>query len=252
MQKQAQVRTESRIMSKCKLRDLHPNTLRGCTVLVRTDYNVPCTMEDGRPIISNDARIRSSLETLQFLVDSGAKVVVCSHLGRPKGPDNAFSLRPVAKHLQEISGFRVSFVDDCIGESVEKAKRDLTEGSILLLENLRFRSGELENDKRFAAQLCSGIDIYVNDAFAASHRGECVSCILLGNFLLTANDHRRTRFTVRRRRVRPKEILRRGAGEGAALPEGRNGLPSQTSRSRDRRPESIHQGAPAQKSPGQG
>ena len=130
------------------------------TVLIRTDFNVP--IEDGK--IQDDSRIKAAAETIKCILKKEPKrIVIASHLGRPKGKyDEEFSLSPVAKRLTQILKRKVVFIDDCLGE--------ITEGNIVMLENLRFYSGEKENDKGFAKQLAEKADVYVNDAFGTFHR----------------------------------------------------------------------------------
>jgi len=140
----------------------------GKKVAVRVDFNVPLN-EAGE--ITNDKRIVAALPTINYLCQQGAKVVLMSHLGRPKGKRSAeFSLAPVAKDLKQKLDFPVLFVDDCIGESAEKAIADLENSQVLLLENLRFYSEETDNDEAFAKKLASQVDAYVNDAFGTAHR----------------------------------------------------------------------------------
>jgi phosphoglycerate kinase len=139
----------------------------GKRVLCRVDFNVP--LKDG--VITDDRRIRAAIPTIQYLVDHGAKVILCSHLGRPKGQVvEELRLNPVAARLAELMGRPVTKVDDCIGEDVKKAVAAMKDGDILLLENLRFHSEEEKNDPDFAAQLASLAELYVNDAFGAAHR----------------------------------------------------------------------------------
>ncbi len=141
--------------------------LSGKKVLIRVDFNVP--IKEG--IVADDTRLRATLPTIKYVKDAGAKVVLCSHLGRPKGEKKSeFSLAPVAKHLSELLGEEVKFVPDCIGEEVEKAVESLLPGQVLLLENLRFYKGETKNDPDFSKALARLADIYINDAFAVSHR----------------------------------------------------------------------------------
>lgn len=140
--------------------------VRGKRVLVRADLNVP--LEDGA--VGDDTRIRESLSTIRYLVEKGAKVIVCSHLGRPKGPDASLSLAPVASRLAELLGLPVAFASDCVGEPARDAGAALVPGKVLLLENLRFHQEEEKNDPAFAAQLASLADLFVNDAFGAAHR----------------------------------------------------------------------------------
>jgi phosphoglycerate kinase len=136
-------------------------------VLVRVDFNVP--LENGA--VADDARIRATLPTIEYLVYHGARVILCSHLGRPKGkPDQKFRLDPVATHLSELLQRKVTKLDDCVGSEVESAAENLEPGNILLLENTRFHPGEKDNDPEFASRLAKLADVYVNDAFGAAHR----------------------------------------------------------------------------------
>ena len=155
-------------MAKLTIRDL---PLRGKRVLVRVDYNVPLQEKDGKQTITNDTRIKETLPTIKYLVEQGARILLCAHLGRPKGKvDPAQSLRPVVDALAKLLGAPVKFVEDCVGEKAEKAAADLKDGEIALLENLRFYSEEEKNDDAFAAKLAKLADVYVNDAFGAAHR----------------------------------------------------------------------------------
>jgi phosphoglycerate kinase len=139
----------------------------GKRVLVRVDFNVPM---DGRAI-TDDRRIRESLPTIRHLIEGGARVVLCSHLGRPKGRvDPAFSLAPVAARLGELLGMQVALLPDCVGVEVEARVSAMRPGDVVLLENLRFHAEEEANDPAFAAQLAALADLYVNDAFGAAHR----------------------------------------------------------------------------------
>lgn len=149
------------------LDELIAEGVRGSRVFVRADLNVP--MAEGA--ISDDTRIRASLPTLRRLLDAGARVVVASHLGRPKGERKPeFSLRPVAPRLAELLGTGVSFCDACIGPAALAAVDELGEGQLLVLENLRFHAGETANDRDFARALADLADVYVNDAFGTAHR----------------------------------------------------------------------------------
>ena len=139
---------------------------RGARVLVRSDLNVP--LEDGR--ISDDARIRASVPTIRHLLDAGAGVAVCSHLGRPKGVDPGLSLAPCATRLGELLGQPVELLGDCVGPDVEARVRELSPGEGVMLENVRFHSEEEANDPAFAAALAAGFTRYVDDAFGAAHR----------------------------------------------------------------------------------
>ena len=145
--------------------------LQSKTVLIRCDLNVPIT--DGK--ISDDGRIRASLPTIQYLISKGAKVVICSHLGRPEGSRvEKFSLEPVAKRLAELLEQKVTFAEDCIGEVAESAVSQLDAGEVLLLENLRFHEAETSKDEdvrhEFAKNLASLADLYVGDGFGVLHR----------------------------------------------------------------------------------
>jgi len=140
---------------------------RGKTVLVRVDYNVP--VENGR--VSDDTRIRASLPTLRHLIGQGAKLVLVSHLGRPKAkPEARYSLRPVAVRLQELLGKPVVFCEATIGPQAQAAASDLQPGGVLLLENVRFHPGEEKNDAAFAKELATLAQAYVSDAFGTVHR----------------------------------------------------------------------------------
>ncbi len=149
---------------KKSIRDIDPTHMK---VLVRADFNVP--LDQGK--VSDDTRIRMTLPTIQHLLDHKARVVCCSHLGRPKGKvDEALRLNPVADRLSELLKTPVKKVDDCVGPEVEQAVEALKPGEVLLLENLRFHPEEKANDQAFAQKLADLAELYVNDAFAAAHR----------------------------------------------------------------------------------
>ena len=151
-------------MPKQSVRDVD---VQGLRVLVRVDFNVP--MEDGR--ISDDNRIRAALPTIHYLRERDARVVLCSHLGRPNGVvDESARLAPIAEGLEDVLGEPVSYVTECIGIEAEAAVAAMEPGEVLLLENLRFHPGEEKNDPEFAAQLARLADLYVNDAFGTAHR----------------------------------------------------------------------------------
>ena len=155
-------------MAKLTVRDL---SLRGKRVFVRVDYNVPMEEKGGQMVVNDTTRIKETLPTLDFLVAQGARIILAAHLGRPKGKrEPSLSLRPVAAKLADMICRPVAFIDDCIGENVEKTVAALQPGDILLLENLRFYPEEEANDPAFAAKLARLADVYVDDAFGASHR----------------------------------------------------------------------------------
>ncbi len=141
--------------------------VRGLRVLVRVDFNVP--MEDGR--ISDDNRIRAALPTINYLRERDARVILCSHLGRPNGKvDEGSRLEPIAEGLEAVLDAPVNYVTECVGIEVEAAVAAMEPGEVLLLENLRFHPGEEKNDPEFAQQLARLADLYVNDAFGTAHR----------------------------------------------------------------------------------
>ncbi|MEO0265606.1 MAG: phosphoglycerate kinase [candidate division WOR-3 bacterium] len=154
-------------MSKLTILDIPDNEFKGKKVFLRVDFNVP--LKDGKVV--DDTRIRKTLPTITYLSDRDARVILASHLGRPKGTkDPKYSLKPVAETLSKLLKKEIKFVDDCIGEKVEKEVNDLRDGEILLLENLRFYEQEERNDSEFSKALARLCDIYVNDAFATAHR----------------------------------------------------------------------------------
>ena len=139
----------------------------GKKVLVRVDFNVP--IKEGK--VGDDSRIQAALPTIKYLLDHDAAVILCSHLGRPKGEfDPAFSLQPVAEYLATLLDAPVKFAEDCIGEKAEAAAKELQTGQVLVLENTRFHAGEKKNDPGMAKQLASLANVYVNDAFGSAHR----------------------------------------------------------------------------------
>ena len=152
------------VLNKKSVKDID---VKGKKVLVRCDFNVK--MENG--VITSDKRIVASLPTINYLLDNGAKLILCSHLGRPKGEFNPeYSLAPVAVRLSELLGRPVKMAKDVVGESAQSLAADLKEGEVLLLENVRFHAEETKNDPEFAKKLASLAEIYVNDAFGSAHR----------------------------------------------------------------------------------
>ena len=146
--------------------------VKGKKVLVRCDFNVP--LENGE--ITNDKRIVAALPTIKYLIEHGAKVILCSHLGRPKGEYKPeFSLKPVAKRLSEYLGKEVKLAEDpeVVGENAKKMAAELADGDVMLLENVRFRKEETKNEENFSKELASLADLYVNDAFGTAHRAHC-------------------------------------------------------------------------------
>ncbi|HEU4613162.1 MAG TPA: phosphoglycerate kinase, partial [Kofleriaceae bacterium] len=143
--------------------------VEGKRVFVRVDYNVP--LEKGTRKVTDDARIRATLPTLQHLMKRGARIVLGSHLGRPDGQVKPeYSLEPVAARLSELLGTDVALADEPVGDGARKVVSDLRDGQIAMLENLRWNPGEEANDETFARTLASYCDVYVNDAFGTAHR----------------------------------------------------------------------------------
>ncbi len=155
-----------KMFNKMTLRDIPPAELEGKKVFVRVDFNVP--IENG--VIQNDKRIRAALPTINYLIDHKAKVILCSHLDRPKGWDPKLTLKPVADRLSRLLEKEVKFISDCVGEEVEWEVNNLKCGEVALLENVRFYKEETKNDPEFAKKLARLADIYVNDAFGTAHR----------------------------------------------------------------------------------
>ncbi len=154
----------SSVLNKKTIEDLD---VKGKRVLVRCDFNVK--MENG--VITSDKRIVASLPTIQYLIKHGAKVILCSHLGRPKGEYNPeFSMKPVAERLSELLGQPVKLAKDVVGESAQSLAASLKDGEVMLLENVRFEPGETKNDPELSKKFAALADLYVNDAFGSAHR----------------------------------------------------------------------------------
>ncbi len=153
------------VFNKLTIEDID---IKGKRVFIRADFNVPL---DENMQITDDRRIRATLPTINYAIDEGAKVILSSHLGRPKGKvDPRYSLAPISKRLQRLLNKEVIFASDCIGPQVENIVSKMKNGDVLLLENLRFHPGEEKNDEEFARSLAKLADVYVNDAFGAAHR----------------------------------------------------------------------------------
>jgi phosphoglycerate kinase len=153
------------ILNKLTVEDMD---FRGKRVFIRVDFNVPV---DDNLMITDDRRIRSALPTINYCIDMGGKVILASHMGRPRGkPDPKYSLAMVAKRLQRLLNKEVQFVGDCIGDEAGKAVAKMRNGDVVVLENLRFHEGEEENDEEFSKALSGLADYYLNDAFGAAHR----------------------------------------------------------------------------------
>ncbi len=157
--------------------------VKGKRVLVRCDFNVP--LKDG--VITDENRLEGALPTIKYLMEKGAKVILCSHLGKAKGPDPSKTLAPVAKRLGEMLGKEVVFAADdvVVGDNAKKAVKDMKEGDVVLLENTRFRPEEGKNEDSFSKDLASLADVYVNDAFGTAHRAHC-STVGVTKFVDTA------------------------------------------------------------------
>src|SRR6476660_1907640 len=155
-------------MAKLTVKDLN---VHGKRVFLRVDYNVPLEEKDGQMVITDETRIVETIPTLKLLIEQGGKLILAAHLGRPKGKrEPTMSLRPAAARLADLIGRPVAFVDDCLGEKVEKTVGVMQPGDVLLLENVRYYNEEEANDPSFAQKLAKVAELYVNDAFGAAHR----------------------------------------------------------------------------------
>jgi phosphoglycerate kinase len=155
-------------MAKKSIRDIE---VTGKRCLVRVDFNVPLDEKDGHMVITDDTRIKETLPTIKYLIEHGAKVILCSHLGRPKGQrSEKESLRPISDHLHTLIGHAIAFSHDTIGEVPVKIIAHMKNGDVALLENVRFEAGEEKNDPVLAKAMADLADIYVNDAFGSAHR----------------------------------------------------------------------------------
>ncbi|NWF52376.1 MAG: phosphoglycerate kinase [Nitrospirae bacterium] len=153
------------VFNKLTIEDFN---LKGKRVFIRADFNVPL---DDNLMVTDDRRIRSTLPTINYAIDEGGKIILCSHLGRPRGNrEPRLSLAPVAKRLQRLLNKEVIFAPDCVGHQVETLVSKMKEGDVILLENLRFNPGEEENNLEFSRALASLADFYINDAFGTAHR----------------------------------------------------------------------------------
>jgi phosphoglycerate kinase len=168
------------IFNKLTIEDID---LKGKRVFIRADFNVPL---DDNLMVTDDRRIRSTLPTINYAIDEGARVIISSHLGRPQGKrDPRYSLAPLAKRLQRLLSKEVLFASDCVGSQVESLVAKMKDGDVLLLENLRYHPGEEKNDEEFARALASLADVYINDAFGTAHRAHA-SIVGVPKFLRSA------------------------------------------------------------------
>jgi len=165
------------VYNKMTIEDIE---VKGKRVLVRCDFNVP--LIDGK--ITDENRLVGSLPTIKYLIENGAKIILCSHLGKPKGPDPSMSLKPVAARLSELLNKEVVFAadDEVVGDNARKAVENMKDGDVVLLENTRFRKEETKNEEAFSRELASLAEVFVNDAFGSAHRAHC-STVGVAKFL---------------------------------------------------------------------
>ena len=159
--------------------DVLTYNFEGKKVLIRVDFNVP--LDENRKV-TDSTRVFAALPTIKKVLESGGKVILMSHLGRPKGKDEKYSLQYVVPELEKALDMKVQFAPDCIGKEVVEMKNNLKNGEVLLLENLRFYKEETKGDEQFAKQLAEGVDVYINDAFATAHRAHASTSIIASNF----------------------------------------------------------------------
>src|SRR5438046_6868208 len=180
-------------MTKLSLRDLD---VRGKRVLVRVDFNVPTEVRGQKTCITDDTRIRESLPTINYPREHGANTILMAHFGRPKGkPVEKYSLRPVADHLHTLIDHPVAFSTETVGAVPEAIIRDMKEGDVTLLENVRFQEAEEKNDPAFAESLAKLGDVYVNDAFGAAHRAHASTAGITKSVKQSAMGLRRAQET---------------------------------------------------------
>lgn len=161
------------------MQDITAYKFKNKKALIRVDFNVPL---NDKFEVTDDTRIKAHMPTIKEVVKGGGSAILMSHLGRPKGAEEKFSLKHVIPALEKVTGKKVHFASDCIGEKAIKAKKELAPGEILLLENLRFHSEEKKGDAEFAKELAEGADVYVNDAFATAHRAHASTSIIAALF----------------------------------------------------------------------
>ena len=163
------------------MRTIKDYNFNGKRAVIRVDFNVP--LDKQTFAVTDDNRLRAALPTINKILQDGGSVVLMSHLGRPKGgPEDKYSLRHIVAHLSSLLGREVQFINECIGEDVERAAKALQPGQVLLLENLRFHAEEEKGDAAFARQLAALGDVYVNDAFGTAHRAHASTTIIAQYF----------------------------------------------------------------------
>lgn len=161
------------------MQDITSYNFKNKKALIRVDFNVPL---DGNHQVTDDTRIQATMPTIKEVLKGGGSIILMSHLGRPKAREEEFSLKHIIPSLEKITGKKVKFADDCIGEKAKAAKKELKSGEILLLENLRYYDEEKKGDAAFAKKLAEGADVYINDAFATAHRAHASTSIIAALF----------------------------------------------------------------------